>query len=48
MWLTCGIGWFHLDAHCWKDGQTPGKQVLKMKTYGTVLARPAIMGTYGN
>jgi uncharacterized RDD family membrane protein YckC len=27
-----------------KDGQTPGKQVLKMKIYGTVLARPANWG----
>ena len=44
MWLTCGIGWAIWTLIVWKDGQTPGKQVLKMKTYGTVLARPASWG----
>lgn len=42
--ITCGIGWFIWTLIVWKDGQTPGKQVLKMKTYGTVLARPASWG----
>ena len=42
--VTCGIGWFIWTLIVWKDGQTPGKQVLKMKTYGTVLARPASWG----
>jgi len=42
--ITCGIGWFIWTLIVWKDGQTPGKQVLKMRTYGTVLARPASWG----
>ena len=43
-WLTCFIGWIIWTLIVWKDGQTPGKQVLKMRTYGTVLARPANWG----
>jgi hypothetical protein len=42
--ITCGFGWLVWTLIVWKDGQTPGKQVLKMKTYGTVLARPANWG----
>ena len=42
--LFCGIPYLIWMLIVWKDGQTPGKQVLKMKTYGTVLARPASWG----
>lgn len=42
--VTCFIGWFIWTLIVWKDGQTPGKQLLKMRTYGTVLARPATWG----
>jgi hypothetical protein len=42
--LFCGIPYFIWALIVWKDGQTPGKQALKMRTYGTVLARPANWG----
>jgi uncharacterized RDD family membrane protein YckC len=42
--FTCGIAYLVWMLIVWKDGQTPGKQVLKMRTYGTVLARPANWG----
>ena len=42
--FTCGIAYVIWALIVAKDGQTPGKQVLKMKTYGSVLARPANWG----
>lgn len=41
---TCGIGWLVWLLIVMAQGQTPGKQILKMRVYGTVLNRPATWG----
>ena len=38
---TCYIGWIIWALIMWKDGQSPAKQLLKMRVYGTVLRKPA-------
>lgn len=42
--LTFYIGWVIWALIVMKDGQTPGKQVLKMRTYATTTNRPATWG----
>jgi uncharacterized RDD family membrane protein YckC len=42
--LTLYIGWTIWALIVMKDGQTPGKQVLKMRTYATTTNRPATWG----
>ncbi len=45
--FTCGLGslgWMIWSLIAWKDGQTPGKLMLKLRTYGTVHSRPATWG----
>lgn len=42
--VTCGIGWFVWLLVVMNEGQTPGKQLLKMRTYGTDLKRQATWG----
>ena len=42
--VTCGFGYFIWTLIVWKDGQTPGKQVLKLKVYATTTGRPATWG----
>lgn len=41
---TCGIGWLVWLLIVMAEGQTPAKQILKMRVYGTVLNRPATWG----
>ena len=31
--VTLGIGWFIWSMVVWGQGQTPGKQILKMRVY---------------
>lgn len=42
--VTCGIGWAIWALIVMAEGQTPAKQILKMRVYGTVLNRPATWG----
>jgi uncharacterized RDD family membrane protein YckC len=44
MTITLYIGWAIWTLIIMKDGQTPGKQVLKMRTYGSRTHRPATWG----
>lgn len=41
LFVTCYIGWIVWNLIVWKDGQSPGKQLLKLRVYGTELKRPA-------
>jgi uncharacterized RDD family membrane protein YckC len=42
--LTLGIGWFIWALVVWGNGQTPGKQILKIRTFNAVTGRPATWG----
>lgn len=42
--LTFGIGWFIWSIVIWGQGQTPGKQILKMRVYNKVSGSPAKWG----
>ena len=46
--VTCGIGWFIWTLIVWKDGQTPGKQVLKIKKLNQVLSGHTHIGKRGS
>lgn len=41
---TLGIGWFIWNLVTWSKGQTPGKQLLKIRVYGEVKKSPANWG----
>jgi uncharacterized RDD family membrane protein YckC len=41
---TLGIGWLIWNLIMWGKGQTPGKQLLKIRVYGEVKNRPANWG----
>jgi uncharacterized RDD family membrane protein YckC len=41
LFCTCYIGWIIWALIVWKDGQSPAKQILKMRIYGTEQGRPA-------
>ena len=38
--VTFGIGWFIWSLIVWGQGQTPGKQLLKMRVYDKTTAKP--------
>jgi uncharacterized RDD family membrane protein YckC len=42
--VTFGIGWFIWSLIVWGQGQTPGKQLLKMRVYDKTTAKPAKWG----
>ena len=42
--VTFGIGWLIWSSVAWGQGQTPGKQILKMRVYSTNSGRPASWG----
>lgn len=42
--VTLGIGWFIWDLIVWGKGQTPGKQILKMRVYDKSTGLPARWG----
>jgi uncharacterized RDD family membrane protein YckC len=42
--VTFGIGWFIWSLIVWGQGQTPGKQILKMRVYDKTTSRPAKWG----
>jgi len=42
--LTCGIGWIVWSLIIWSRGQTPGKQILKMRVYNKTTSAPARWG----
>jgi uncharacterized RDD family membrane protein YckC len=42
--VTCGFGYLVWDLIVWKDGQTPGKQILKARVYNATTGRPASWG----
>jgi Na+/phosphate symporter len=42
--VTFGIGWFIWSLIIWGQGQTPGKQLLKMRVYDKTTAKPAKWG----
>ena len=42
--VTLGIGWFIWSLVVWGRGQTPGKQVLKMRVYDKTTGRPVRWG----
>ena len=42
--LTFGIGWIIWSLAIWNRGQTPGKQILKMRVYNKTTALPARWG----
>ena len=45
LWFcTCGIGWTIWALVLWGQGQTPGKQILKMRTINFTNGRPASWG----
>jgi uncharacterized RDD family membrane protein YckC len=39
--LTFGIGWAIWSIVTWNDGQTPGKQILKMRVFNKATGTPA-------
>lgn len=42
--LTLGIGWMIWALVVWGNGQTPGKQIVKLRTYNAVTGQPASWG----
>ena len=42
--VTFGIGWFIWSLIIWGQGQTPGKQILKMRVYDKTTSKPAKWG----
>ena len=42
--VTFGIGWFIWSMIVWGQGQTPGKQLLKMRVYDKTTSRPVKWG----
>ena len=45
MWLvTFGIGWFIWSLVVWGQGQTPGKQIVKLRVYDKTTGKPAKWG----
>lgn len=42
--LTLGIGWFIWSLVVWGKGQTPGKQILKIRVFAADTQRPATWG----
>ena len=42
--VTFGIGWFIWSLVVWGQGQTPGKQILKMRVYDKTTGKPARWG----
>ena len=42
--LTLGIGWLIWALVVWGNGQTPGKQIVKLRTYNAVTGQPASWG----
>jgi hypothetical protein len=38
--VTFGIGWFIWSLVVWGQGQTPGKQLLKMRVYDKTTGKP--------
>ena len=42
--LTLGLGWFIWSLVVWGKGQTPGKQIVKIRVYGSEKRTPASWG----
>ncbi|CAN2243612.1 RDD [actinobacterium SCGC AAA044-D11] len=42
--VTFGIGWLIWSLVIWGQGQTPGKQILKLRVYDKTTRRPAKWG----
>jgi len=42
--VTFGIGWLIWSLIVWGQGQTPGKQILKMRVYDKTTCKPAKWG----
>jgi hypothetical protein len=42
--VTFGIGWLVWSLVVWGQGQTPGKQILKMRVYDKTTGKPAKWG----
>jgi uncharacterized RDD family membrane protein YckC len=42
--VTFGIGWLIWSLIVWGQGQTPGKQILKMRVYDKSTSKPAKWG----
>ena len=42
--VTFGIGWFIWSLVVWVQGQTPGKQLLKMRVYDKTTGKPVKWG----
>ena len=42
--VTFGIGWLIWSLVIWGQGQTPGKQILKMRVYDKTTGKPAKWG----
>lgn len=42
--VTFGIGWFIWSLVVWGQGQTPGKQLLKMRVYDKTTGKPVKWG----
>lgn len=42
--VTFGIGWFIWSLVIWGQGQTPGKQILKLRVYDKTTGKPAKWG----
>ena len=42
--VTLGSGWFIWSMVVWGQGQTPGKQILKMRVYDKTTGKPAKWG----
>ncbi len=43
-WITLGIGWFIWSLIVWGRGQTPGKQIVKLRVYDKKTGRPVRWG----
>ena len=42
--ITLGLGWFIWNLVVWGQGQTPSKQILKMRVYSVDTGKPASWG----
>lgn len=42
--VTFGIGWFIWSLVVWGQGQTPGKQIVKLRVYDKTTSKPAKWG----
>jgi len=42
--VTLGIGWFIWSLVVWGQGQTPGKQIVKLRVYDKTTGKPAKWG----